>query len=185
MIVNTDHKHSDDFLLDRVLTDDEARSLTEAFFAGTTTVEQEERLTVYYATARVAPDLQRHRSVMLWMASGCPELPARKRKEGWWRLVSARFGRVASAAAVVALLVTAAVDVTTSRRSLDELRQEYAGSYVLRHGERVTDLPTVIAKMNAAQTLAEQIEAAHKARVDRVLRADSLATALTDKYWNE
>ena len=167
-------------IFDNKLTDNEARELTARFFDGATTLAEEERLYVYYAMGPVAPILAPYRELMLWMAEGCQgERPV-------VRPAKPRYGlpRWCGVAAIAALVAFAGGRAIVQNNALNTTRSVYAGSYLVRDGVRITDLPTVLASFSETQSMTSQLIEAQLNIIDELEAIDSISEAQFDAYFD-
>lgn len=119
----------------------------ERFMQARTTVEEERALTAYFRRPDLPADMRPYREMMQWydsLAADGHAGPSRRQRR--------RFTlRQMAAAAAVALFVATA-GVMTWRFS-EQRREMYAGSYVIRNGQRITDLNVVMAECDRAERL--------------------------------
>lgn len=142
------------------IDDNRLTQLLELFMAGETTNAQELELTERFRQGPVPPALEQYRPMLMWLDQGMPQvkMPVDKPHRFSRRLIMTCVG----AAASLALIVTVAVSLM-SRRS-GTLNPEdyvtYAGSYVIRDGEKITDLDLIMPELERAERLVEKQSAA-------------------------
>ncbi len=141
----------------------QARRLTGRFLDGVTTADEERRLYAFYslhAPGSLPDDLEQARAMFGWYAAlgtagaGCAVKARRKNR----RLRYA-------AAGVAALLVLAAAAAFWIMRSgtggadetLNACYATYSGSYIIRNGERVSDIEVIYPELVAGEQLADSI----------------------------
>lgn len=144
-----------------------AAELTRRFMDGATSTAEERELYAYYGGGDVAPELEPYRAMLLWMGGGMRDaagLAEVKRKGRWLRLNVRQW---VSVAASVALVVTLGVAFLGSGGSIDrEKRLTYAGSYVIRNGERITDLEEIMPELERADRMVQEQQRLVEREVD-------------------
>ena len=133
-----------------LLSDEEARRLTTAFLDGATTPQEERDLYNYYSGKRVAPDLENYRQMFAWfdnLESSASGKLANKRNTRFF----------ATAAAIAALMLvgvglTIGISSDDSELSLDRM---YAGSYIIRHGKKITDIKEILPELQKADRIVD------------------------------
>ena len=130
------------------LRDDEARRLTKAFLAGDSTQKEEQTLYNYYAGKHVAADLECYREMFAWydnLENGQTVKAVRRRNTRF-------FAIAASIAALLLVGVGFAIGVSAddSELSLDRM---YAGSYIIRHGKKITDIKEILPELQKADRI--------------------------------
>ncbi len=130
--------------------------LIERFLAGETSPAQEK--SIYEAFARNSegslPDnLEKYRPMFSWYAA----LPAKKlkiqhRHKQWWKY--------AAAALIAALLCFGIIMIpaVSLKGDKDILEARYAGSYVIRNGQRITNLDDIMVTILKAEHIADSLE---------------------------
>lgn len=131
---------------DSVISDDSARRLTQEFLAGSTTIEQEHDLYRYYASGRVAHDLECHTAMFQWY-----DQLGRQSGEVDKNWPSRKRFIAAAAAIAVLVLVGVTVLIPTGASSSDlSLERMYAGSYIIRDGKKITDISQILPELQQA-----------------------------------
>lgn len=127
------------------LSDDAARSLTASFLDGSTTPEQEKQLYGYYSGRRVASDLECYRPMFSWY----DRLERQSQSDDSGRR---RTRLIASAAAVAVLALVGAGLIIGSAASSGHLSDSrlYAGSYIIRDGQKITDVEAILPELHRA-----------------------------------
>ena len=126
-----------------VISDEDARRLTQAFLDGDTSPEQESRLYDYYSRKSVASDLLCYREMFAWYAGlGKDENVAGRRQK------RTRF--IAVAASVSLLAVIAAVMFAIPHSDDNSPESLYAGSYIIRNGKKITDIEQILPELRIA-----------------------------------
>lgn len=138
--------------------------LIDLFMAGETTLAQERELFEAFAPGRsVAPDLEQYRPMMQWYASMQSAEP-----EADSPTVGRKVPRVAlwlSSAAALAMLLTVGVGYMARISQLPDDYALYRGSYVIRNGQKVTDLAQILPEVKRV----EQIVSGQQAAVARAV----------------
>ncbi len=141
------------------LSPDALRGLAAAFLAGATTPEQERSLYAAYAAApegSLPPDLENMRAMFAWY-SGLEGKAPKSRRVPRLRIVG-----IAAAVAALAAVGTALVGIG-GREPSHQPHAEYStfsGSYVVRDGEVIDDLPTIYDDIITAERLSDSISRA-------------------------
>ena len=142
--------------------------LVNRFFAGETTVAEEARLFAAFAPGRRVPaDLEQYRDMMQWYASlaPCDNAPRRRgipRMAIWF-----------SSAAAVVMMLSVGVSYMMRMSAQPDEYDIYLGSYVIRNGEKVTDLAQILPEVKRV----ESIVSSQQAVVERaVARAHEVET---------
>ena len=133
-----------------LLSDEEARRLTKAFLDGETTPEDERELYKYYSGKQVAPDLECYRQMFAWydnLESSPSGKSANKRNTRFF----------ATAAAIAALFLvgvglTIGISSDEAEPSYDRI---YAGSYIIRHGKKITDIKEILPELQKADRIVD------------------------------
>lgn len=135
------------------------RSLIEAFLDGTTTDTQERELYAFFETAGTLPaDLEQYRGMFAWYA-GLPSdssdgsMQKKRNRRKFW------FTAMSGLAATVAILVAVAIFTMPGNNGTDEFYAAYQGSYVIRGGQRITDLKTIYPELMRAERLVDSLAA--------------------------
>lgn len=152
MSIMTDKTH-----ILHALTDDQARRLLRLFDEGATTSADEEALYAYFRHSRLPADLAPLRGLMAWYENGCegePEHHAAETKSGrqpWLR-------RIVAAAASAAILILSGTAILRyhEQKEIDAFAREYAGSYIIRHGVKITDPAEIRADILRAEARMER-----------------------------
>lgn len=135
----------------------EIRHLLALFLDGETSLAEERELYLYFRRRRLPADLERYREMMAFYADGLTERQKPKILSG---LLGTRWGwlQYSAVAAAVALVVTIGVGVAGTGSS--ELSREeyltYAGSYIIRDGQKITDLEEIMPDLRRAEETVER-----------------------------
>lgn len=134
---------------------DEARlrELLDRFFEARTSTAEERELYALFSSPNLPADLASMRPLLGWFAEGMPAAPATPAVKS----VAPRrtlFAFVASIAAMIAIIITLGVDYSAS--AADHYAM-YEGSFVMRNGQRITDLRQIMPQLRAVEADAEQV----------------------------
>lgn len=149
----------------------EVRELIDRFLDAATTPAEEQELYAFFAAAPVGSldsDLEALRPMFGWYA-GLAETSRQREPKSWWARSRKRIVAVASAAAVLAVMVAVGLGVFSKKSTpVDPLYASYEGSYIVRNGVRTNDLALIYATVAAAEHMADSLNS----RADRELMAD-------------
>lgn len=127
-------------------------TLAQRFADGLTDVDEERRLFAAFAPGRRVPaDLEHLRPEMQWYASLLPAAKPRRR-------LSVTLFRLGAAAAV-AMIVTVAVGYFNRMATLPDDYLAYTGSYVIRNGEKITDLSRILPEIRRVDDIVTRTQA--------------------------
>ncbi len=144
-----------------VISDDEARRLTQLFLDGDTTADQESKLYDYYSQTRLASDLESYREMFAWYAGlGRESQTAGERRTSRSRVV-------AVAASITALfLIGVGLTIGLQSKS-DEVSPDvlYAGSYIIRNGKKITDINQILPELRQADRYVDSTLSAYSRQV--------------------
>lgn len=138
------------------LTEAEASELMERFFDGETTRTEEHLLSRYLRSGEASPEMRRYASLIGWLDDGMPSGYLRERR----RRLSQIWTFACSTAAMLAVVVT--LGIGYSRATGTEYSQ-YEGSFVVRNGQRITDIRAIMPQIHRAEALAVASSAASTA----------------------
>lgn len=131
------------------MNDSTARKLTEKFFEGATTLQEEQQLYRYYASNDVAADLMCHRQMFHDYRAMQQPVPRAQ--------VRTLSRRAIAAAAAVLLLI--GVGLGGYRWHTDRLLADtYGGSYMMVNGQRIDNLRRIRNEITATLATAGHIE---------------------------
>lgn len=133
------------------LSDDEARRLTGLFLDGATTSDEEQKLYRYYAGSKVASDLEPYAGMFSWFDSleSASETTFVGRRQKTYLFV---------AAAAITAFVLIGVGLTLGHNfGSDDFSAEriYAGSYIIRHGKKITDIQSILPELERADRIVD------------------------------
>ncbi len=155
------------------MSDAQAECLVGKFLDGSTTIEEERRLYDYFKQKHVASDLECYRGMFMWYDSLEADPVENKG--------SIRRTRIfASAAAVAMLLLVGAGVIIGSAAKTDaySIERRYAGSYIIRNGEKITDIREILPELQRADRLVDStlmsINAVSCDDADRILIDEAL-----------
>lgn len=139
-------------ILTRHTSPQQARALAARFADGTTTPADERRLYAFFGThaaGTLDADLEALRPMMMWYAS----LAAQRHRHSGRRAATAAVAATIGAAAIAgsALLLGHRTDAD------DTLYARYEGSYVIRGGQRISDVKAIYASLRTAERTADSL----------------------------
>ncbi len=127
-----------------LISDDVARKLTASFLDGSTTPDEEKTLYAYYGDGKVADDLECYQPMFAWYVK-------LEREAAPMRSRSHRPRFVAAAAAAVIILVGAGLFAGFYVMSYETSDNRlYAGSYIIRDGNKITDIDAILPELHKA-----------------------------------
>lgn len=134
-----------------IISDSRARELFDRFMAGDTTLVEEDMLYAYFDSGKVSDDLASCAPMFDWLGAGMPvpAAPRRRRRAVVWSFV-------ASTAAMLALVLTLGAGFMSSNHA--EYHDAYAlydGSYIREGGRTITDLRSILPRLQQAEARAE------------------------------
>lgn len=131
------------------LSDDEARRLTGLFLDGATTSDEEQKLYRYYAGSKVASDLEPYAGMFSWFDALESATETTSGRHKAYRFV---------AAAAITAFVLIGVGLTLGHNfGSDDFSAEriYAGSYIIRHGKKITDIQSILPELERADRIVD------------------------------
>lgn len=156
---------------------DRMTALIAAFMEGTSTPAEEQEIYRFFAsTPQAGPRLEQYRQMFCWYASLAPK----PRRMVWYRrkIVAA----ISGMAAAIALFAAIATFTLSGPETPDTLYGSYSGSYIVRNGQRITDLRTIYPELIRAERLIDSITAAttpvdirHEENPETIMLEDALA----------
>ncbi len=152
-------------------------ALIASFMDGATTPAEEQEIYRFFASApQAAPELEPYRQMFGWYASLAPK----PRRIVWYRHKAV--AAISGIAASIALLAAIATFTLSGPETPDTLYASYTGSYIVRNGQRITDLRTIYPELIRAEKLVDSIAAAtapveirHDENLETVMLEDALA----------
>lgn len=129
------------------ISDQQARELMDRFLDGSTSLAEEKKLYSYFRRANIAPDMEQHRDMMRWYASGMAQKKALNFSAAWK-------GAVASAVIIAAGVGAAFLKHASTGPAY---YAQYEGSYVMINGEKVTNLKEIMPYLNSTEMLAHDL----------------------------
>lgn len=114
------------------------QALIDRFLDGQTTNAEEQQLYRYFA-GEVAPQWQKYQPMFRWYAEGMPEKAARR--------IRLRPGMKGLAVAATVLLLFGIGFGWHRYRQPDDTYARYEGSYIIRNGQKLTDLSVIMPEL--------------------------------------
>lgn len=123
----------------------------ERFLDGSTTCAEEQKLYEYFSKKEIAPEAIPYREMMTWYASGmaAPIINHKKKRsfsiKHWIYTISI--------AASIALLCTLGIKSYNRQSVISDEFSIYEGSYIIRNGEKITDLDIIMPELIQAEII--------------------------------
>lgn len=137
------------------LKEENAARLVAAFLDGATTPAEEESLYAFFRDApadSLSADLEAYRPMFAWYSGLKTE--KQKPKVSFW----SRFKYVGVACAVVAVAVATTFIAKNAKAYENPLYAQYDGSYIIRDGQRISDMDIILNTVLQAERLADSLE---------------------------
>lgn len=132
------------------ITHDEAKALIKRFFDGDTSIKEEQMLYAYFATGKAQSDLQQYAPMFGWYANNLNEAHTAQPSRHWMRW--------AAAAVTIGIIGTVAIKLIDRQPKVDSaLAEMYAGSYIIRNGEKITDINEILPEILETEKMAEDV----------------------------
>lgn len=131
------------------INDNNIMQWIERFLNGSTTCAEEQKLYKYFSRKDIAPETRPYREMMTWYASGMatPILKHKKKRsfsiKHWIYTISI--------AASIALLCTLGIKTSNHQSLTNDEFSIYEGSYIIRNGEKITDLNLIMPELIEAE----------------------------------
>lgn len=136
------------------INDNNIMQWIERFLNGSTTCAEEQKLYKYFSRKDIAPETRPYREMMTWYASGMatPILKHKKKRsfsiKHWIYTISI--------AASIALLCTLGFKIYNRQSANSEEFSIYDGSYIIRNGEKITDLDLIMPELIEAEQFIDE-----------------------------
>lgn len=126
----------------------------ERFLDGTTTCAEEQMLYKYFAQSNISPYAEQYREMMTWYASGmkAPINELRKRP----RFFSKYWQYSIAIAATIAIACTLGIKLYNIPPQITNEYNIYEGSYIIRNGEKITDLDLIMPELIEAEQFIDE-----------------------------
>ncbi len=137
----------------------EARILCRRFLEGATSDDEEQRLYLYFRSCDPASDLAEYAPMFQWydsltsQNSVTPVASVTAKKRSVVKSI-ATFSAAAAAVLMLVATVITAWQTADTRRDMMELQ----GSYIIRNGEKITDLASIYPELKRAEKMVENTE---------------------------
>lgn len=129
------------------ISDQQARELMDRFLDGSTSLAEEKKLYSYFRRTNIAPDMEQHRDMMRWYATGMAQKKTLNFSAAWKGAVASAV--IIAAGMGVGLLKHASTD--------SAYYAQYEGSYVMINGEKVTNLKKIMPYLHSTEMLAHSL----------------------------
>ncbi len=136
------------------INDNNIMQWKERFLNGSTTCAEEQKLYKYFSRKDIAPETRPYREMMTWYASGMatPILKHKKKRsfsiKHWIYTISI--------AASIALLCTLGIKTSNNQSLTNDEFSIYEGSYIIRNGEKITDLNLIMPELIEAERFIDE-----------------------------
>ena len=131
------------------ITDNNYKEWIGRFLNAETSIDEERALYAYFSRRDLPADAEKYREMFGWYASMGGESRANVRRMHPLRILPLKWWQWAGVAAIVAVLFTVGFNMR-SDRAADEA-YAYSGSYIIRDGQKITDLDIVLPEIEMAE----------------------------------
>ncbi len=128
----------------------------DRFLAGETSCAEEKSLYEYFSRNSIADEAKPYREMMNWYATGMEAPLPQPEKKTLTGIFPWRY--VASIAATIALICTLAIAYIKNHDRLHDEYAIYEGSYIIRDGQKITDLNEILPELLQAEAFIENQE---------------------------
>lgn len=135
------------------LSENKINLLIDRFMAGETSNAEEAELMDYFRSDDLPPAHRQLRYMMMFYDNKLTEPTPAAAPQPRIRRFRLRRWQWISTAAAVALIVTVAVSFI-QRQQLPNEYLVYSGSYIIRDGKKITDIPTILPELKKAERIA-------------------------------
>ncbi len=155
------------------LNDQNARQLLKLFLDGETSIAQEKQLYDYFSRRDLPADMEDYREMMSWYAS----LSVDKKVSRIRPLQRFGFKWISVAAAVV-LLLAVGLPLYRDYEIRQNLYAAYEGSYIIRDGVKIDNIPAIIDQLLEAEDFASSLTETSAVTTDAII--DELCGSIPD-----
>ena len=140
------------------------RQLVDRFLEGETSNEQEQQLYAYFRQKGIPESLQPYREMFQWYDDGMQSPTIQELEQQVTqtskqvRVVKFRKLWIAVSVAAMLVLVGGAGIYFMRQQQIREQYSEYAGSYIIRNGKKMTDLALIMPELKQVERQAEEKE---------------------------
>lgn len=136
------------------INDNNIMQWIERFLDSTTTCAEEQKLYEYFSKKNIAPEAEQYREMMTWYASRmATPIVNHKRKRSF---SIKHWIYTISIAASIALLCTLGFKIYNRQSANSEEFSIYDGSYIIRNGEKITDLDLIMPELIEAEQFIDE-----------------------------
>lgn len=135
----------------------DAAGLIEIFLDGATSPAQEDALYAFYRrhkSGTLPDELEKYRAMIQWYWSLKPNKASGKPFGYIW----SRLRYVAVSCGVACIVVAILLVSKTGHASSNQLYAQYDGSYVIRNGQRISDMDAIFPAILKAERIADSLE---------------------------
>lgn len=140
-----------------------ARALVSRFLDGQTEATEEKWLYDFYAANSVGSlpsDLENMRAMFDWYAAlpaaASPQAVSKRRTSRHWLLIGSE---IAASLAIVAAIAWGMMGYFDNTTDLNRVHADYVGSYIIRNGEKISDLNVIYDDIIESESIIDSIEA--------------------------
>lgn len=139
--------------MNHTINDNNYAEWVDRFLDAGTTVEQERALYAYFSRPDLPPGAEKYRPMFSWYSSlpatASPAETSAPASSPRLRILPLKAWQWASVAALVAVLFTVGFNMRSSRDTTDPY---YSEGYILRDGQRITDMDLVLSEIERAES---------------------------------
>lgn len=130
------------------INNDNAAQWVGRFLDGNTTCAQEQEIYAYFQNDDIPAELEQYREMFAWYANGMRDEPVNKKS------VRVSIIRYVSIAASIALIVSIGFHYFKAYTYSQQEYAIYEGSYIIRDGEKITDIDKILPELKHAEQIA-------------------------------
>ncbi|MBQ7042153.1 MAG: hypothetical protein IJN66_05555 [Muribaculaceae bacterium] len=136
------------------INDNNIMQWIDRFLDGTTTCAEEQKLYEYFSKKNIAPEAEQYREMMAWYASGMTTPIIEHKVKRSFSLTHWIY--TISIAASIALLCTLGIKLYNYQSKVHDEFNIYEGSYIIRNGEKITDLDLIMPELIEAEQFIDE-----------------------------
>lgn len=135
-----------------IINENNVNEMVSRFLDGCTTNEEENALYEFFSSDNVPYRLRKHKAMFQWYSEGMKE-PKRETSTSVMKTLFAKIGIAAS------LLLLFCLGLHLQKRIyMKEKCEEYAGSYIVRDGVKITDIKQILPEIERSANEAMKIQ---------------------------
>lgn len=136
------------------INDNNIMQWIERFLDGLTTCAEERKLYEYFSKKTIATEAEQYREMMAWYASGMTTPIIKHNGKRSFSLKHWIY--TISIAASIALLCTLGIKLYNYQSEMHDEFSLYEGSYIIRNGEKITDLDLIMPELIEAEQFIDE-----------------------------